>query len=296
MKVVIIGGGGNMGRWFSRYLLSEGMEVVISGRNQEKLRTAARELGIPAASSTEAVKQADVVVISVPVDSFEAVVKEIAPHVKKDQVVIDVCSLKTMPVEVMHRHIKRGTVLGTHPVFGPGAKSLANQNFVLTPTSDRERKLTDKVKAHLEGKGANVSVMSPPEHDVIMSVVLGLAHFIAIVSADTLLSFEKFAEMKKIGGTTFKLLYTLVESVISEDPQLYATLQVSFPDMAKVEGLFQKNTAFWAEMVGNKDREGFATRMAALRDKLEMTDPSFRRAYENMYKITEGLAETSNGH
>ena len=50
--------------------------------------------------------------------------------------------------------------------------------------------------------------MTPQEHDQMMSVVLGLAHFIAIVSADTLLSFEKFQEMKKIGGTTFKILYT----------------------------------------------------------------------------------------
>ena len=289
MRVAIIGGAGNMGKWFTRYLLSEGMQVVISGRNQEKLKSAARELGVTSASNVGAVTQADVVVVSVPVDTFEAVVREIAPHITDKQTVIDVCSLKTMPVEVMHRYIKKGTMLGTHPVFGPGAGSLANQNFVLTPTDTAEWELADKVKAHLDGKGANVSVMSPQEHDEIMSVVLGLAHFIAIVSADTLLSFERFAEMKKIGGTTFKLLYTLVESVISEDPRLYATLQMNFPDMAKMEGLFQQNTKLWAEMVKSGDREGFARRMSALREKLEKTDPSFRRAYENMYKITEGL-------
>jgi len=80
-----------------------------------------------------------------------------------------------------------------------------------------------------------------------------------------------------------------VESVISEDPRLYATLQTNFPDIARVEGLFLKNAALWAEMVKNKDADGFAKRMVALREKLEKTDPSFRRAYENMYKITEGL-------
>ena len=41
--------------------------------------------------------------------------------------------------------------------------------------------------------------------------------------------------MKKIGGTTFKLLYTLIESVISEDPELYASLQMSFPNIKEVE-------------------------------------------------------------
>ena len=166
---------------------------------------------------------------------------------------------------------------------------MANQSFVLTPTNSAERKLADKVGTYLDGKGAHVSIMSPREHDEIMSVVLGLAHFIAIVSADTLLSFDKFADMKKIGGTTFKVLYTLVESVISEDPQLYAILQTHFPDIARVEGLFLKNAALWADTVKTKDTEGFAKRMSALREKLEKTDPSFRKAYQNMYKITEGL-------
>src|SRR4030042_1265160 len=161
----------------------------------------------------------------------------------------------------MHEYIKKCTILGTHPVFGPGAKSLSNQNFVLTPTNKKESAFAEKVKKYLESKGANVSIMTPKQHDETMTVVLGLAHFIAIVSADTLLSFENFQEMKKIGGTTFKLLYTLVESVISEDPQLYASLQMSFPDISKVESLFRENTKLWADMVKNKDRDGFARRM-----------------------------------
>ncbi len=288
-KVGIIGGGGNMGKWFARYLLKEGMPVVISGRNQEKLRKAGKELGIPIASNVEVVKQSDIVMISVPPDMLETVVKEIAPHTRQQQIIVDVTSVKTQPVEIMHRYIKKGLILGTHPVFGPGAKSLANQNFVLTPTNKEETALANRVKKYLEEKNANVSVMTPQQHDETMTVVLGLAHFIAIVSADTLLGFENFQAMKKIGGTTFKLLYTLIESVISEDPQLYASLQMSFPDISKVEALFRKNTKLWADMVKNKDRDGFARRMSALHDRLEKTDPAFRKAYENMYRITESM-------
>jgi len=278
-----------MGKWFVRYLLKERMKVVISGRNQEKLRKAGKELGVSIVSSVEVVKQSDVVIISVPPDTFETVVKEIAPYVRTRQIIVDVTSVKTQPVEIMHRYIKKGTILGTHPVFGPGAKNLANQNFVLTPTSKKETELASQIKKYLESKRANVSVMTPQQHDETMTVVLGLAHFIAIVSADTLLGFENFQKMKKIGGTTFKLLYTLVESVISEDPQLYASLQMSFPDISKVESLFQKNTRLWADMVKNKDRDGFARRMSALHNKLEKTDPAFRQAYKDMYKITEGI-------
>jgi prephenate dehydrogenase len=187
----------------------------------------------------------------------------------------------------MHRYIKKGSILGTHPVFGPGAKSAANQNFVLTPTNEKETALAEKVKHYLVKKKANVTIITPQEHDRMMSVVLGLAHFIAIVSADTLLGFENFQEMKKIGGTTFKLLYTLIESVVSEDPELYASLQMSFPDIKQVESLFQSNAKAWADMVKANDRQGFAIKMNTLKQKLEKTDPAFRHAYENMYRITE---------
>ena len=138
MKIAIIGGAGNMGHWFARYLLSESIQVVISGRNQEKLHAAARELSVPAASSNiEAVKQADVVVISVPIDAFEAVTREIAPYVTKNQTVIDVCSLKTMPVDVMHRYIKKGAILGTHPVFGPALPAWRTRALCSPPQTRR---------------------------------------------------------------------------------------------------------------------------------------------------------------
>jgi prephenate dehydrogenase len=289
MKVAIIGGAGKMGQWFAVRLLQDGAQVVITGRNQKKLTAAGKKLGVPIATNVAAVKQADVVIISVPPETFEPVVKEIGPYARDGQIFFDVTSLKTKPVEIMHRYLGKGTILGTHPVFGPGAKSASNQNFVLTPTNEEEAMLAGKTRQYLEERGANVSIMTPLEHDRMMTVVLGLAHFIAIVSADTLLSLEKFEEMKKLGGTTFKVLYTLIESVISEDPELYASLQMSFPDITDVENLFQSKTKLWADLVKNNDKKEFVRKMTSLREKLEKTDPAFSHAYENMYRITEKL-------
>jgi len=289
MKIGIIGGSGAMGKWFARFAISEKYDVIISGRDQAKLQKAANDLGIAAGSNVEVTRQSQIIVVSVTPDQFESVIKEIAPFTRTDQIILDVTSVKSGPVEIMHRYIKNGKIIGTHPVFGPGAKNFSNQNVVLTPVSPSENSLADIAKIWLEQQGAHVSIMSPEEHDRIMTVVLGLAHFIAIVSADTLLSFDNFAEMKKIGGTTFKVLYTLIDSVISEDPQLYASLQMSFPNIADVESQFLKNTTAWADLVKNGDRNGFASKMAALHARLEKTDPSFRKAYSNMYKITEKL-------
>ena len=289
MRVAIIGGSGKMGRWFAKFLLQDGKEVVISGRSESKLREAKRQLGVETAPNVEAVKSADAVLISVPMESFEEVVKEISPHIQPEQVVVDITSVKVFPVAAMHKHLKTGLVLGTHPLFGPGAKGVANQNFVLTPTNDKERALAQKIREYLETSGARVSLMTPEEHDEKMTVILGLSHFIAIVSADTLLSYDKLEQPGAIGGITYKVLLTLVESVISENPELYASLQMNLPDVTEIEELFQRKVKEWADLVKNKDKQKFVQRMSVLRNKLEKGNPDFGKAYENMYKLAAGL-------
>jgi len=278
-----------MGRWFANFLLKDGKEVVITGRNEKKLLEAKRELGVEVATNAEAVKSADVVLLSVPIDNFESVVQEIQPYIRPRQAVIEITSIKALPVEIMRRHIKAGLTLGVHPMFGPGASSVARQNFILTPTHEDETALAQKVKEYLEAKGARATLMTPQRHDEMMAVILGLSHFIAIVSADTLLSLGSLKQMEAIGGTTYKLLLTLVGSVLSEDPELYASLQMNLPDMAKMEELFQRNSKTWAELVQNKDRRQFVQRMNILKDKLKEDNPDFGKAYQNMYRILEEL-------
>jgi len=278
-----------MGRWFANFLLKDGKEVVITGRNERKLLEAKRELGVEVATNAEAVNGADVVLVSVPIDNFESVVQEIQPYIRPRQVVVDITSIKALPVEIVHKHIKAGLTLGVHPMFGPGASSMANQNFVLTPTNEEEEALAQKVREYLEARGARVTLMTPEEHDEMMAVILGLSHFVAIVSADTLLSLGSLKQMEAIGGTTYKLLLTLVGSVLSEDPELYASLQMNLPDMAKMEELFQRSSKTWAELVQNKDRRQFVQRMNILKDKLKEDNPDFGKAYQNMYRILEEL-------
>ncbi len=276
-----------MGQWFASFLLKEGKEVVISGRNEKKLQEVKRQLGVEVAPSVEAVKSADAVLLSVPVESLEEVLKEIGPHVRSGQPVVDITSTKASPVATMHKHIKKGIVLGTHPLFGPGARSIAHQNFVLTPTNAQEEDLARKAKEYLEARKARVTLMSPQQHDEMMAIVLGLSHFIAIVAADTLGSFDKLKELKAVGGITYRVLLTLIESVISEDPELYASIQMVLPDMAKTHKLFLERGLVWSDIVKNENRAEFVKRMSALRQAFEESDANFAEAYENLYKLAQ---------
>ena len=122
-----------------------------------------------------------------------------------------------------------------------------------------------------------------------MTIVLGLSHFIAIVSADTLLSSNQLKQTEAIGGITYKVLMTLVESVISENPELYASLQMHLPNLTEIEELFGKNVKDWVALVKNKDRERFIQQVNSLKNKLEKDNPDFGKAYENMYKLASGL-------
>ena len=289
LRIAIIGGAGNMGRWFANFLLQDGKEVIIADRDERKLLEAKQQLGTRVATNVEAVKSADVILISVPIDNFSEVIEEICPYIRPEQVIIDITSIKVFPIETMHKHIKTGVVLGAHPMFGPGARSIRNQNFALTPTNEGESALAQKVRKYLETRGARVTLMTPQEHDEMMTIVLGLPHFIALVSADTLLSLDRLEETRTIAGTTYKVLLTLVEGVISRDPEFYAALQTCLPKMTETVKLFQRSSKIWADLVKNKDRQEFIRRMNILRDRLEKKEPDLAKAYENMYKLVEGL-------
>jgi prephenate dehydrogenase len=288
-KIGIIGGAGKMGRWFARLLLKEDFAVIISDTNNEALLAAQEELKVETALNPQIMNNADIILLAVNIDSFEETVKEIAPHQRPGQVIADITSLKEQPVELMHRYLEKAIVLGTHPLFGPGAKDLANQNFVLTPTNEIENALAHKVMNYLQRHLSKVTILTPQKHDEMMSVVLGLAHFISIVAADTLGDIGQLQQLKDIGGSTYRVLTTLVESVVSEDPELYASLQMRLPYVQEMEELFQMHAAKWAGLVRQGDRQGFVKNMNALKYKFAKDNANFGQAYENMYKIMEWL-------
>ena len=269
MKIAVIGAAGRMGLWFTRFFVEQGASVIVSGRSKEKLLKIKNEFDVEVADNVTAVKKAEKVLICVPIENFEDVVKEIHSYVNPSQVVMDICSIKKFAVDVMHKYIKKGTTLGTHPMFGPDARSLKDQNFVLTPTNAKERQLANEFKVWLEERKAKVSIMSPRKHDELMSVVLGLSHFVGMVVCDTLTSRPDFAETKKVAGTSYKLLSTLAERVASQDPNFYASLQTNLPNIEEIEGLFYQKAGEWLDIIRNKDTSMLTDKMKSVKEKLE---------------------------
>lgn len=288
MKTAIIGAG-KMGRWFTRFFLEEGDSVIVSGRSKEKLLKIKDEFGVEIADNINAVKNVKRILICVPIENFEAVIKEIHSHVRPDQVVMDICSIKEEPVKIMHKYIRTGITLGTHPIFGPGVKSIKKQNFVLTPVANKEKMFAKEFKSWLEQKQANVFIMSPRKHDQLMSVALGLPHFLGLVICDTLLNYPNFVETKKVAGASYKMLLTLAEAVASEETEFYTSLQMNLPEIKKVEGLFLEKSEEWFNMVRRKDRLTFASKMELVKRKLREVNRDYVKSYEVMHKLLDAV-------
>jgi len=278
-----------MGQWFAGFFLAEGIEVIITDSRYNELRGTDNQLCGKLETSEKAIAGANAVLISVPLSSFEKAIKEISPYIDREQIVIDISSIKAKTVDIMHTYIKAGSVLGVHPMFGPGAASISKKNFIVTPTTSEENELAGRVGAYLEDRGAHVSLMTPAEHDEMMAIILGLPPFIAMVTADTLLSLDKLQLTGNISGSTYKLLLMLIESVIAEDAELYASLQVALPHISKIEELFQSKVNTWAALIKDGDKDSIYKKMHKLEGKFRAIDPGFTTAYENMYKVLESL-------
>ena len=165
VKVGIVGGTGQMGRWFETFFRDAGCRVIVSSRRTE-------------ISPEEMAKECDVVMISVPINETCKVIERVGPYVREDGVITDVTSIKEVPMKAMLEH-SGAEVVGSHPVFGPSVKSMKGQTVVLCPArGDRWfRWLKDIYESH----GAKVKISTPEEHDRMMGIIQCLRHFSTIV-------------------------------------------------------------------------------------------------------------------
>jgi chorismate mutase/prephenate dehydrogenase len=117
--VAVIGGQGGMGQCMARLFGDMGHAVMVADVDTRL-------------TPAEAAAVADVVVISVPIDVTSQVIRELAPRVRPEALLIDVTSIKADPLATMLAHTS-ASVVGTHPLFGPSVHSLQGQRIVLTP-------------------------------------------------------------------------------------------------------------------------------------------------------------------
>ncbi len=290
MKIAVIGAG-KMGVWFAKFFESKCYDVILADRKKEKLESQKDLLVDLTTNFEEAVHDADQIFLCVSINAIEEVVKAISPALHKGQVVMDICSIKETPLKIMHQYIKNATVLGTHPVFGPGSKGVKHKAYILTPTNEKEKEFAEQYKKWLEQEEAHVFIMTPQKHDELMSVVLGLPHFLGLAACETLLEQKNLPQTKKVAGTTYRMLFTLAEATALETPDLYASVQTNLTNLGEIEDLFMAKAQELLTLIKNKDQKAIVERIEQLKKKLSAVDIDFADSYDVMYKMLESTEE-----
>ncbi len=289
MKATVIGGAGRMGRWLVKHFIDLGYNVTIADINMKDAMAFANKVGADVATTNqEAVENASLIVISVPIESTVNVINKIASYLTPSMKLIEIASLKSNILPFLKKIVKekRVTVISLHPLFGPGVRSLNKKRIALIPVSDPNIELRDARKLF---PSADIFVVNVDVHDRIMALTLSVPHFINIAFA-SLISEEDLRLLKRLGGTTFSLQLIIAEGVMSEDPNLYASIQMN---NVYTRDYLEKLLLKMKELkvaIDNKNVDVFKQIYNASKSQLSK-DEQFNEAYSRMYRALERLNE-----
>jgi len=283
----VVGAAGRMGTWLVKLLLSEGFHVIASDVDSEGLRKLRIRFPgvVTTMSNREAVAGARIVLLAVPIENFEEVVKELKPCITSEHLVIDVCSVKEEPVRNMHEYLREGVKLGAHPLFGPGARTLVGKKVVLTPTTAEETDVALRIGAWLRSRGARAILMSSREHDEYMRVALGLTHFIGVLLVSELSQYN-VGGLKEVSGPLLDVLLTFASSLLAENLELTVTLQKCL-NVRKVAESFMKKGAEPLKKI-EEEPQAVVRELIEIRDRLSKSGIDPYEEYERLYSFFEG--------
>ena len=191
-------GFGLIGGSIARAAREQGLagEIVATARS-EKTRARVTELGVVdrvVETNSEAVKDADLVILCIPVGACGPVAEEIAAHLKPGAIVSDVGSVKGAVAREMAPHLPATThFVPAHPVAGTEhsgpdsgfAELFINRWCILTPPEGTDPNAVERLRAFWAAVGARVEIMTPDHHDLVLAITSHLPHLIAYTIVGT---------------------------------------------------------------------------------------------------------------
>jgi cyclohexadieny/prephenate dehydrogenase len=258
-------------------------EIVATARSP-KTRKSVAELGLAdkiVETNAEAVEGADLVIVCIPVGVCGSVAKEIGPHLKPGAIISDVGSVKGSIVRDMAPHLPRTVhFVPAHPVAGTEhsgpdagfAELFENRWCILTPPDGADSAAVARLAAFWRLLGANVEIMSPEHHDIVLAITSHLPHLIAYNIVGTAADMEQVTqgEVVKFSAGGFRDFTRIAAS----DPVMW-------------RDVFLNNKEAVLEMLGR-----FSEDLAALQRFIRWDDGAALEAHFNRTRaIRRGIIE-----
>lgn len=202
--------------------------VVISTRSEDTLKRA-EELALGTdytVSAAEAVKDADLVIVSVPVGASESVAQQIAPYLKPSAIVTDVGSTKASVIAQMAPHMPENVhFIPGHPLAGTeksgpdaGFAGLFRERWcIFTPLPGTDAAALERLKDFWRALGSRVDEMDAEHHDKVLAIVSHLPHIIAyniVGTADDLETVTE-SEVIKYSASGFRDFTRVMELILA---------------------------------------------------------------------------------
>jgi prephenate dehydrogenase len=209
----------------------------------------------------EAVSNADLVLISTPLSSFEPAVDSIKKYLKSGSILTDTSSVKKGADAIVKKmNLKNISWIPSHPVAGTeqsgpraGFSDLFRDRWtILTPDSKTKHSDVKKISVFWESMGSKVKIMSVGEHDKILSLSSHLPHVIAYNIVKTAMSNDEKTKKDLIkysaGG-----LRDFTRIVVS-NPIMWKDIFINNSDLI-IDGInkFSKNLEEFKKAIAEKD-------------------------------------------
>ena len=233
-------GFGRFGKLTAGYL-AEDFEVYVFNRTDKSAEI--KKTGARSASLKTVCRQ-KIVILCVPISTFEQVLIEIGPLLNEDSLVVDVCSVKVYPTAWMKASLPETvSILATHPIFGPdsASDSLKGRKIFLSPIRIGKQPY-QKIKTYLASKELVLIESTPEDHDEQIAVSLSLTHYIGRALS------EFGAAPLGIDSEGYKRLLHILEVVENDTWQL-------FYDMHRYNPYAQKKRTAFLQALQNIDEQ-----------------------------------------
>jgi cyclohexadieny/prephenate dehydrogenase len=239
---------------------------------------------------------ADHVILCVPIGAYEAVTKAMREALEPGAIVSDVGSVKGAVVAQVQPHLPPGVhFVPAHPVAGTEhsgpdsgfATLFHNRWCILTPPDGTDEQAVGKVREFWAAMGANVEVMTPQHHDLVLAITSHVPHLIAYNIVGTAADLEAVTqgEVIKFSAGGFRDFTRIAAS----DPTMWRDVFLNNKEaVLEMLGRFNEDLASLQRAIRWGDGEalhGLFTRTRAIRRGIisvgqETPEPDFGRRRE----------------
>jgi cyclohexadieny/prephenate dehydrogenase len=208
---VALVGIGLIGSSLCHIMRRENVAGHIAGFAQsETTRATAKRIGLVDsihANVQDAVKDADLVILCVPVGAMGQLAADMKAALKPGCIVTDVGSVKCAVIRDVGPHIPEGVhFIPGHPIAGTEqsgpesgfAELFHNRWCIITPPRDADAQAVEKLQAFWRACLSYVDVMTPEHHDMVLAITSHLPHLIAYNIVATAADLEEVTDTEVI--------------------------------------------------------------------------------------------------